>query len=571
MAIRKDIEIKMRNGFYSDAKGYVFRSVQKYSREHKGARPEKTYIGKLSEKKGFFHPNDRYFEMYPQEEKKEELPKQSPSISYGPFALFEKIAADTGLRECLIRSFLPGEETDTQKASEETIGNADLVLDLASYMIRDESGDMQHFPEYCFRNAILSDRIASDSEVSKFLKESIDNRTREKFLSVWRESNRSDEPVFVCYDSTNFNSVSEGVSFVERGYAKDDPDKPQFNLECVVRSKDGLPLAYDTFPGSVIDIRQCRKMIGLIKNLGYKDITFVCDRGYISEENIRQIREEGYSFVFMVKDNLVMKKDIVDEHGQDIRENFDCYYKDYDVFAKTYRVTIYDDMEVYHHLFYTSEISKEDRLFFHDRIDRMEEELRGMIGKKIEQPKSQMEKTYGRYFDLVFPDSQGSKLVLASFSRNIGKINSEYRKLSFYSIITDRELSIEEVMEQYKLRDRVEKSFLSIKTGMRLKSFGTHSDSTTESKVFVCFVASIMRSVLVDKTRKLRQEKKDSKSYTVTAALGELGKIEATESYASGKRVIRYVLSKRQKTILSEFGIDENYLNTKVDSYKEIG
>lgn len=571
MAIRKDIEIGMRDGFYSDAKGYVFRSVQKYSREHKGARPEKTYIGKLSEKKGFFHPNDRYFEMYPQEEKKEELPKQSPSVSYGPFALFEKIAADTGLRDCLIRAFLPGEETDTQKASEETIGNADLVLDLASYMIRDESGDMQHFPEYCFRNAILSDRIPSDSEVSKFLKESIDNRTREKFLSAWRESNKSDEPVFVCYDSTNFNSVSEGVSFVERGYAKDDPDKPQFNLECVVRSKDGLPLAYDTFPGSVIDIRQCRKMIGLIKNLGYKDITFVCDRGYISEENIRKIREEGYSFVFMVKDNLVMKKDIVDEHGQDIRENFDCYYKDYDVFAKTYHVTIYDDMEVYHHLFYTSEISREDRLFFHDRIDRMEEELMGLVGKKIEQPKSQMEKTYGRYFDLVFPDSQGSKLVLASFSRNIGKINREYRKLSFYSIITDRDLSIGEVMEQYKLRDRVEKSFLSIKTGMRLKSFGTHSDSTTESKVFVCFVASIMRSVLVDKTRKLRQEKKDSKSYTVTAALGELGKIEATESYASGKRVIRYVLSKRQKTILSEFGIDENYLNAKVDSYKEIG
>ena len=72
--------------------------------------------------------------------------------------------------------------------------------------------------------------------------------------------------------------------------------------------------------------------------------------------------------------------------------------------------------------------------------------------------------------------------------------------------------------------------------------------------------------MLVENTRKLRYEKRDSKSYTVNAVLSELGKIKATRTALSDRRIIRYVLTNRQKTILSRFGISEEDVDKKLSS-----
>ncbi len=354
-------ETAMKKYFYVDKKGYVFRSMARYDSGVKQSRPEKIYIGKICENDdSHFIPNKRYFELYPDEVKKEEQPAQADSIAFGNLVLLKGIAEKLHLSECIAYAF---SKSDDDAVTDEDEIDAALALDLAFYMINSESGDMQHFPDYCFRNAILSDKLYTDSEVSNFLKDDISDRVRERFLMKWQQYNRDsfDEPIYVCYDSTNFNSVSEGITFLEHGYAKDDRTKAQFNLECVIKSKDGLPLAYDTFPGSVIDIRQCENMLLLLATLGYKNITIVCDRGYISEKNIKDILEKGYSFLFMVKDNLVMKKNAVYAHGDEVRDNSDCFYPEYDVFAKTYDDTIYGSIRVYHHVFYTSDISKDDR------------------------------------------------------------------------------------------------------------------------------------------------------------------------------------------------------------------
>ena len=563
-------KIEMKQYFYVDKKGYVFRSIARYNTEVKGSRPEKIYIGKLcNDDKKYFIPNKRYFELYPTEAKKEEAPIQADSISFGNFILLQKIIEKLHLKECLSYAFSSSDD-DTIELDDKI--KSDLVLDLASYMIKEESSDMQHFPDYCFKNAIASKKLYSGSDISKFFKEEITDRVRDRFLLKWQYFNKTsfNEPIFVCYDSTNFNSVSEGITFLEYGHAKDDNNKAQFNLECVIKSKDGLPLAYDTFPGSIIDISQCQSMLSLLTNLGYKNITIVCDRGYISKQNIKDIINKGYSFLFMVKDNLVIKKNIVYDHGDEVRDNASCFYPEYDIFAKTYEDIIYDDIKVYHHVFYTSNISKEDRKYFFDSIESKEKELNSMLDKKIEKTKKQLDATYGRYFDLVYGEIQGDKLILKGFSKNNDKINKEYRMLSFYTIITDKPMTISEVIEQYKLRDRVEKSFMCIKTNFNLKTFYTHSNETTLSKVFVCFIASIIRSVLVDKTRKLRKETKDSKSYTVKASILEISKIEATRTIFKNQRVIKYILTRKQKKILDAFSIKEKEVDDELKSFIDL-
>lgn len=565
-----DARVQMKKYFYVDKKGYVFRSLARYDSKVKGARPEKIYIGKIcDDDRNHFVPNKRYFELYPEEKGKEMLPIQADSIAFGNFALLREVIGKLHLYECMTYAFSVSDDDSIEGEDEE---KTELALDLACYMINEESGDIQHFPDYCFKNAIWSKKLYSDSEISGFLKTEITDRVRERFLLKWQQFNKDTfrEPIFVCYDSTNFNSVSEGITFLEYGYAKDDKGKAQFNLECVIKSKDGLPLAYDTFLGSIIDIRQCQSMLTLLNNLGYKNITLVCDRGYISKDNIKAIMEKGYSFLFMVKDNLIMKKNIVYRHGDEIRDSVSCYYPDYDVFAKTYEDVIYDDIKVFHHVFYTSDISKEDRRYFFESIKAKEEELNSMVGKKIETTKPQMESAYGKYFDLTYGDIQGDRLVLRGFAKNGEKIDKEYRMLGFYTLISDKEMTIPEVMEQYRLRDRVEKSFMYIKTSFRLKAFHTHSNDTTLSKVFICFIASIIRSVLVDRTRKLREETKDTKNYTVRSSVLEMAKIEATRTALGSGRRIRYILTNKQKRILHAFDMKEDAIDKGLDSFKDL-
>lgn len=109
-----------------------------------------------------------------------------------------------------------------------------------------------------------------------------------------------------------------------------------------------------------------------------------------------------------------------------------------------------------------------------------------------------------------------------------------------------------------------------IKTDFRLKAFHTHSNDTTLSKVFICFIASIIRSVLVDKTRKLREGTKDTKNYTVRSSILEMAKIEATRTALGSGRRIRYILTNKQRRILHAFDMEEEAIDKELDSFKDL-
>lgn len=64
------------------------------------------------------------------------------------------------------------------------------------------------------------------------------------FLEAWSQKHQESGKAYLCYDSSNINSVAKGVDLAQMGHAKDDPTKPQVNLEYVIRQEDGLPLLY---------------------------------------------------------------------------------------------------------------------------------------------------------------------------------------------------------------------------------------------------------------------------------------------------------------------------------------
>ena len=115
-------------------------------------------------------PNSNYFHLF-EKDKIPEQPLRADNVSVGVYAAVKKVACDSGLREELLKVFQE-EETD-------------LILDLAMYMLTEESAVFQHFPHWGRSHAIFSGSVRSDSYISRFQKESISLSKINQFKEFW--------------------------------------------------------------------------------------------------------------------------------------------------------------------------------------------------------------------------------------------------------------------------------------------------------------------------------------------------------------------------------------------------
>ena len=105
---------------------------------------------------------------------------------------------------------------------------------------------------------------------------------------------------FLLYDvtSTYFEGQALGNTKARRGYSRDKrPDCKQVNIGLVV-TPDGLPIAYEVFPGNTTDVTTVETMIRLMEDkYGKAKRIWVMDRGMVSEANIDFLRERQASYI----------------------------------------------------------------------------------------------------------------------------------------------------------------------------------------------------------------------------------------------------------------------------------
>ena len=144
------------------------------------------------------------------------------------------------------------------------------------------------------------------------------------------------------------------------------------------------------------------------------------------------------------------------------------------------------------------------------------------------------------------------------------EIQKEIDKLGFFVIATSKEMTASEALDIYRKRDSVEKIFRMLKTGLEYDTFRVHSQDSLESKTYVMFIASIVRNYLFQGLKKVSKKEKDKKSYTVPASISELEKITIVKN-SKDVYIRRYGLTKKQRSILTQFGVSESYLNKVAD------
>jgi hypothetical protein len=519
---------------------------RKYDREKKFNIPRRACIGKQdpSDESRMF-PNEKYHDFFPSEIEVEHDCSRSSCLRAGSFLLIREFAEKLALASWLQGKF----------------GSKDggLILDLASYMLIAEKNAAQHYPDYAYNHPLFTPdmRIYSDTKVGTLFKEGISRDDVIAFTEWWNDSKDHRRRIYISYDSTNKISQAGDVELIEGGHAKDGPDgSPIVNISIATDVSEGMPLFYEDYCGSIVDISQFEQMVEKAEALGYRNIGFILDRGYFSKANIADLDSRKYSFLIMVKG----RKSLVASLILGVRGTFEDKSAntiwEYAANGTTVEAKLYgeDKKTRCFHIYYSAEKYASERSSFETCIKKMAGTLDRKLGRKCDRLNL---KAYGRFFDLTL--SNDEDMVLLMYSKNNEAIDDYIRYCGYYCLISSEKMTAREALLLYKSRDYSEKLFSADKTFTGSNAERIQSVEALRSKIFIEFIALILRSRLYHAINSHVLATGRRPNYmNVVSVLSELEKIELIR-IGDGVYHLDHAITARQKDILSVFalGVDD--------------
>ena len=520
---------------------------RRYDPEKKFTYPKRATIGKRSKvDHSMMLPNQNFLKFFPEADLPEEKNRMNRSscLRIGTYIVIQKIIQDYKLKE-LLGSYFSGKE-------------GGLFLDLAAYSIISENNAAQYYPDYSYNHPLFTEnmRMYSDSKVSDFLNSITDDQSV-GFLNSWNEVRDHREKIYISYDSTNKNCQAGDIEMVEYGHAKEDHGLPVFNYAVAYDTNNREPLFYEKYPGSINDVSHLTFMLEKAAGYGYKKIGFILDRGYFSRQNIEYTDRCGYSFVIMAKGRASFLDQIVLENKGTFENKRIHNIYDYGVYGKTIKRRLYatDEKERYFHIYHSVSKESSERTAIEHKIRHMTEFLNRHTNE---------EKCFGpgfeRYFYLHY-DGESNTFLFPEEKCSV--IEKELDLAGYFVIITSEKMTAKEAIRLYKSRDASEKLFRGDKSYLGNKSIRVYSGESASAKIFIEFVAMIIRcrmyTALSDEKKKLE---KRPNYMTVPAAIRELEKIEMVRQLDNVYR-LDHAVTATQKTILKAFGIDAGYVKYK--------
>jgi transposase len=512
-----------------------------YDRDKKYTSPQCTTIGKLcDDDPSCMYPNDNYLKFFPDAELPEELPASSRSgcLKIGAHLVIKKVIEHYKLEGMI----------------GEIVGkDYGLFLDLAAYAIITENNAAQYYPDYAYNHPLFTSgmKVYSDSKVSRFLRD-VSRDESIRFQNEWNAGRDHREKIYISYDSTNKNCQAGDVEIAEYGHEKVKQNKPIYNFAVAYDRNNRLPLFYEQYPGSINDVSQLQYMLEKAAAYGYKNAGFILDRGYFSEPNIHYMDRNGYEFLIMVKGCKDLVNTLVLENRGTFEDEWEHVIPYYDVSGKTVKSKLFDkdEKERHIHIYYSDSRKAREKDRLQRTIREQKEFLEGLKGKNTE-----IGEQYARYFELIWYHEGKPDQVLSMVRERKEVITRDIKLCGYFAIITSAAMTAGEALDLYKSRDGSEKLFRGDKSYLGEKTMRVYKDEPVHTKIFIEFVALIIRNKIYTCLKDRMQVIHKKKNYmTVPAALKELDKIELIRQ-ADGVYRLDHAVTATQKDILQAFNM----------------
>jgi transposase len=506
---------------------YVYQYTKYYRNTNGNPRNRATVIGKLDSSSGKMIPNTNYYQMY-------NIMPGIPDMSccqYGFTYLGIKCCRDIGLWDCLEKSF--GTQVNEIVAS-------------ALYMIR-EGNAMDGITVWQEKNFIPGLQKLLSSQSSSKLFESFNQIKLNHFFEMWINTALIDETI--CYDVTSISSYSKEISGVEYGYNRDGEDLPQINLGIFCGETSKTPLYYNRYNGSLTDKTNLSYVLNNAKSAGLTNVKIVVDGGFISEECFKTLDKLCKAFTIGIGSSLKISRDMINSNCAKIEiydnklplQEIFCVHKPISIHGIKGKLMLYCDPE--------RRTEKNNALSNH--IELLSSELSKF--KRI--PKNNLAR-YSKYF--IIADHKNGKGF--DFRVNSNEVDKQRSANGLFLIFTtDMLAKPEDILYFYRAKDADEKLFDQIKVDMRGNRVRTHNDQTTEGKIFVTFIALIIRAYILGKLGKYIAANATSLKLIIK-------KLENIIIIRSGRMCrLSKALTKEQKNILDTFNAKDD-INASISS-----
>ena len=273
----------------------------------------------------------------------------------------------------------------------------------------------------------------------------------------------------------------------------------------------------------------------------------VLDKGFFSASNICELIESdrNLSLIIPLPFALNLAKELTASNINIKNPQNMFQYNEEILFHKAVPATI-KEHDFTAHVFFNEKAEVDQRHLFYSKLMSCE--------TKIKQNKFNSQEAFETYvneeiqdgFKKYFYYDNTRKAIL----RNEAKINEYLSKLGFFIIISNnQDLTKEDVLSFYRDKDKVEKIFDNTKNELNANRLHSHSKTTTDGRLFVKFISTILYQHMT----KVMKENDLFKKYSITELLKELSKIKMIslpeiDNFASE-------CSKKQKEIFDKFKI----------------
>jgi transposase len=269
-----------------------------------------------------------------------------------------------------------------------------------------------------------------------------------------------------------------------------------------------------------------KALIADMKNLGFKKVKLVMDRGFYSADNINGLLKARLKFIVAVKMSLAYVRNELD-NSYDNLQTFECFNEDYELYSTTVAYNwpysqarpykgdvLKEKRRVYLHLYYNIDKAAEDQKKFDRKLMELKREL------VSNERKQEHEKLYKRCFDVKSTPVHG---VCVTVKEDVVKKAKRY--YGFFALLSNDKMESITALELYRNKDLVEKAFGNLKERLNLRRTLVSSEQSLHGKLFVEFVALIYLSHLDKQIRDARLYK----HFTMASILDKLDVIECFE------------------------------------------
>lgn len=340
----------------------------------------------------------------------------------------------------------------------------------------------------------------------------------ELYQNSLKHSKRNDKILF--YDCTNYYfEIEEADEFRKYGKSKEHRPNPIVGMGLFIDG-DGIPLAFDTFPGDQNEQPTLKPLESKIINNFVNSKFVVCtDAGLASKTNKKFNNINGRKFI--TTQSIKKLKQFLKEYALDLTSGWKL-----PGINKTFNISVLrsDDeliAKYYNKVFYKERWIKEDgieqRLIitFSPKYQEYQRNIRekqiqraqSIINKNPKQIKSNNDKDPKRFIKNIPTTINGEVALNNNYELDYTKIDEEAIFDGLYAVCTNLEDDVTDIITVNKRRWEIEESFRIMKTEFKARPVYLSREDRIKAHFTTCFLALVIYRYL---------EKTLNEQYTVS-------------------------------------------------------